>query len=97
MTDELFWVIVNNQNKWRQEYNKRRGMRHEVRKVINRKFKGKGGDEIKKNIMKDLQRDFLKNEITIIEDGDLEFSVIFDNEHYSVPRFSEATFGFKSN
>lgn len=86
MDNERFWFIVNNQRKWAQEYREKQSIRKEIRKIINRKQKGKGGDILKANILKDLQTSLYANEITIVENpSGKEFEVRFLGEVHSIP------------
>lgn len=85
MDPALFWMIVKNQKKWCEEYKNRRKMRDEIRKVINRKFDGKGGADLKANILRDLNSSLYNGELEIVNLPDRnEIEVYFDEELYTI-------------
>ena len=90
MDDERFWYICNSQRKWAEEFSKHRTRRAEARKIINRKQVGKGGAELKANILNDLRNSLFKDEITITKnlEGD-GFDVVWLGEHHSLPPLSK--------
>lgn len=60
-------------------------MRDEIRKVINRKFDGKGGAELKANILRDLNSSLCNGELEIVNLPDSnEIEVHFDTERYTI-------------
>lgn len=86
MDNETFWYICNNQRKWSQEYRTQQSIRKEIRKIINRKFIGKGGNELKANILNDLKSSLYADELTITENlAKKEFEVRWRGECYSIP------------
>lgn len=86
MDNETFWYICNNQRKWADEYRKEEAIRREIRKIINRKFIGKGGDTLKANIINDLKSSLYADEITITENPSGKgFDVLWRGEYYSLP------------
>ena len=87
MNNETFWYICNNQRKWADEYRKQQSIRKEIRKIINRKFVGRGGDILKANILNDLKNSLYKDEITITENHEGKgFDVRFLGELHSLPK-----------
>lgn len=89
MDNDTFWYICNNQRKWADEYNKQQSIRKEIRKIINRKHVGRGGAELKANILNDLKSSLYNNEITIVENPSGKgFDVRFFGELHSIPKLN---------
>lgn len=91
MDNERFLYLVNNQRKWADEYKKQNSIRREIRKIINRKQIGKGGAELKSNILNDLKSSLYGDEITITENLSRKvFDVHWRGECYSLPALNIA-------
>jgi hypothetical protein len=89
MDNEQFRYICNNQRKWANDFRKKQSIRREIRKIINRKQKGKGGEELKANIINDLKSSLYADEITITENPSGKvFDVRWRGECYSLPALS---------
>lgn len=89
MDNERFWYICSNQRKWANDSRKKQSIRREIRKIINRKQKGKGGAELKANIINDLKSSLYADEITITENPSSKvFDVRWRGECYSLPALS---------
>lgn len=90
MDNEQFLNICNNQQKWANEYRKQQSIRKEIRKIINRKQIGRGGLEIKANILIDLKSSLYINEITIVENpSSNDFDIRFFGEHHTLPALNK--------
>lgn len=86
MDKETFIYLCNNQRKWGEEYRKNQSIRKEIRKIINRKQIGRGGAELRANIINDLKASLYADEITITANHEGNgFDVRWRGECYSLP------------
>lgn len=88
MDEETFWYICRNQHRWREDYKVKSQFRDEVRKIINRKQRGKGGLHLKENILADLKKTLFPNEVDITENpvGSGLYSIRFLDELHLIDR-----------
>lgn len=88
MDKETFWNICRCQPEWGELYRRKQMFRHEVRKIIDRKQKGKGGVGLKENILRDLKSTLFPEEIEIIEDPEVVglYSIRFLDETHLLDR-----------
>jgi hypothetical protein len=58
MDNKMFQYILQNQNKWSEEYRRQEAERENIRRILNRKFiskQAKSGDWIKEELIKSLK------------------------------------------